>query len=135
VASIAMGLMTVSFAITVGCTFVTVRLYSVLPVSLHWLFAAVSLLAPILTNILLPEGIKVFEDSSQTLKCWKLKLVASVITVDKKYRSRKLRALRPCRIHVGLNSTWFFHLKKSTLSTFYNLSLYHTMNALISVPV
>jgi hypothetical protein len=42
VASIAMGLMTVSFAITVGCTFVTVRLYSVLPVSLHWLFAAVS---------------------------------------------------------------------------------------------
>jgi hypothetical protein len=117
----------------VGSSFVTVRYYFVLPFIMYCMFPFGSIFALVIPRIVFPEAIRIFEDGTEIIRSWNLKLAIPAGRY-RKFRQMKLKALRPCRIHVGLGEIRFFWVKRSTMTTFYSLCIYYSVNLLISVP-
>jgi hypothetical protein len=122
------GLLSAALILWISSIFVTLRFYSILPMTFYFVFPIAAILVPCFAHALLPEAVRIFEDGTKILARWKLKFTVH----DTKYRTRKVRAMWACRFHSGIRSVRFFHFQKSTVPNFYALCLYHTISFLIS---
>jgi hypothetical protein len=129
----AAGLMSGCFCLLILSNLVTIRFSSVVPMPFYLVFPALSFFLPLCMSLMVPKAIRVFEESNQILRKWKIKVPLSGGRVGIGYRVKCLRALRPCRLHVGLGNFRFFYLQHSTLRHFYGLCVFHTINVLLSV--
>jgi hypothetical protein len=124
----ATGLLSAALILWISSIFITLRFYSILPMTFYFVFPIAAIMIPCSVHVLLPEAVRIFEDGTKILARWKLKFTVH----DTKYRTRKVRAMWACRVYSGIGSVRFFHLQKSTVPNFYAFGLYHTISFLIS---
>jgi hypothetical protein len=129
----ATGLLSGTFCLLILSNLVTIRLSSVVPMPFFMVFPTLSLVVPITNCLMIPQAVRVFEDGSLILKEWKVMLPLLGPGVARAYRVKRLRALKPCRLHAGLGIVKFFYFKRSTFLSYCGLSLYYTVNVLLSV--
>jgi hypothetical protein len=127
------GLLSGSFCLLILSNLVTIRLSSVVPMPFFMVFPTLSLVVPLAHCLMFPQAVRVFEDGSLILMQWKFLLPLLGPGVARAYRVKRLRALKPCRLHAGLGIAKFFYYKRSTFLNFCGLCLYYTVNALLSV--
>jgi hypothetical protein len=124
----ATGLLSAALILWISSIFITLRFYSILPMTFYFVFPIAAIVVPCSVHVLLPEAVRIFEDGTRILARWKLKFTVH----DTKYRTRKVRAMWACRVYSGIGSVRFFHLQKSTVPNFYAFGLYHTISFLVS---
>jgi hypothetical protein len=122
------ALLSAALILWISSIFITLRFYSILPMTFYFVFPIAAIVIPCAVHALLPEAVRIFEDGTKILARWKLKFTVH----DTKYRTRKVKAMWVCRVYSGIGSVRFFHFQKSTAPNFYALCLYHTISFLIS---
>jgi hypothetical protein len=98
-------LMITGFFLWVGCSFIAVRMYSTFPIGIYALVIGLLIIVQVVTHVMFPQAIQIFEDGKEVLEIWKLKL-ASNRGFGIKLRSRKLKAT-PIAC---LCFTWILHI-------------------------
>ncbi|OXA50978.1 hypothetical protein Fcan01_14380 [Folsomia candida] len=113
--------------------FLTLRLYSKLPLLFHLTTTVFAVVIPILVNLTLPPIVMSHEETRKLLKMRYLRY--------RPYRKqnpvlfRVIRAMRPLAFHAGLFDHRFFKLQRSTMFTFYKVYVDYTIVALLYIPV
>jgi hypothetical protein len=133
----AFAIMSVGLALEVASVFIIIRVRVLVQLSLptYVCIIILTVIIPLICEAMLPEGIRVAEDTKNMLRNWNLKFSFSLLSRDRKYYIKKLRSLRPCTIYAGgLGNVHFYPLVKSTKATYYSLTTYYVINTLISVP-
>jgi hypothetical protein len=129
----AVAIMSFGLGMEIASVFIIIRLQS----QMLWpIYVGIGILAvniPLLADAELPEAIRVFENTEEILRNWKLQMTFGV-RGDRRYYSKKIASLRPCSMYAGLGDVMFFPLRKSTKVTYYGLMVNYVVNALISVP-
>ncbi|OXA47694.1 hypothetical protein Fcan01_17752 [Folsomia candida] len=125
-AAILMGL---GLLLSVVFNFVTIKLYSVIPMPLYLYFPSVSVLIPVIIEALLPFGISLNVKAVQLRNKWDRQLERCG---DRKYVRRILRAIKPFCINCGVAGYNVLKLVKGTKVWFYEQLLNYTISALLT---
>jgi hypothetical protein len=126
-------LMIAGFIVSVVCTFIAFRLYSAFPLLFYVFDIAALVIIPAATNIIITQGMQVFENGTEILALWKMK-PSSRKGYMCKLRTKMLRSIRPFRIQVTLGEYRLYYFKRSTLSSFSYLCVTNAVNALLMIP-
>jgi len=133
VTSMALGILLAGLVLEIMTVFVLIRMsylfYLALPVYLGCFIGAIGI--PIAAHIELPEGVKVYGNTLETIRIWKL---AMAVVLQRRYYQRLLHALQPCSFYAGIAHTKLFPIRKSTTTTYYSSVIYYVITVLISVP-
>lgn len=118
--------------ISVVFNFVTLKMYRFVPMPLYLFFPMVSILIPVIIWTLLPQGINIYEASVMIRSRWER---LAIISLDKKYLTRRIQAVKSLQLYAGLAGFNFFRLQKSTKSTLFWYIASYTVTALLSIKV
>ncbi|OXA50977.1 hypothetical protein Fcan01_14383 [Folsomia candida] len=119
--------------IGIAINFLTLRLYSKLPLILHLTTTVFAVVIPILVNLTLPPVVMTHEETRKLLKM--RYLWYRPFRRQSPVLFRVIRAMRPLAFHAGLFDHRFFKLQRSTLFTFYKVYVDYTIVALLYIPV
>lgn len=115
----------------VTVNFVSMKLYSVLPLFLYFFFFVLAIVCPVIVSQTLPYATNCHDHSKKLLWSWK---ISTVTGTNKKYLLRKIASLQPVRLCASIAGFNLFVVQNSTKSTYYNVIILYTINAVISVP-
>jgi hypothetical protein len=127
-------MMSAGLGLEVASVFIIIRLQVLIQLSWPTYFSMIILavIIPLICEAMLPESIRVEEDTKILLRNWNLKFI--LLSRDRKYCIKKLRSLRPCTIYAGFGNAHLYPLVKSTKATYYSLIIYYVTNTLLSIP-
>lgn len=123
------GTVLMGFLTTTAFNYVSLRLHHVIPMPMYLWFPSVSIMLPVVINVLLLMMINVYEGSVKVQNGW---LREARNSRDLKYLTKRLEGVRPLRIFVGVGGINFYFFKQSTKVTFYSAIIDCTINALLS---
>jgi len=131
--SMALGILLAGLVLEILTVFVLVRMSFLLVLAppLYVVCFIGAVVIPIIAHVQLPDGVKVYVNTLETLRIWKLALA---MVLQRRYYRRVLQSLRPCSIYAGFAHTKLFPLRESTTTTYYSTVIYYVITVLISVP-
>lgn len=125
-----LALMTVGLLVFIFSNFATVRFFGVVPFVVFVFFPSVSFLVALIVNFTLPLTHKQYEDSIELLR----RSAGALSPMGRgKYLRRKIRAVRPHRLSVGVNGSNMFCLNRETKVEYFQNAIYYTITLLLSV--
>lgn len=130
-ANIAAILMGSAIILSVLFNFMSIKLYSVIPMPLYLFFPSVAVLIPVIADTLMPLSIRVNEKAQNLKEKWSRNFVHSA---GRKYLRRKLMGINPLHILCGIGGFNFLKLIKSTKAWFYAQILNYSISALLTEP-
>lgn len=121
-------------SLLIACGFILIKMNQFLP-TLIWLAALLVACSIILVIIVLlhPAALlcdksgRIITDGKDILKC-------RLTLLERKYQRAKLKSCYPIVINVGVPGFNFYSIRTSTNLTFSSFIVYHTINAIISIP-
>ncbi|OXA38386.1 hypothetical protein Fcan01_26808 [Folsomia candida] len=125
-------LMGVGLMLEVVVNFATLKMTHVIPMPLYLVCPSLAVLIPAIIHLLLPMAVDIHGKTGQVIKKWKRH---AVISLDKKYLTRRLRSTRPLRFSAGLFGFNFYNIVRNTKATYYGAIIYYSITALLSVKV
>jgi len=125
-----LSFLSAAFFATAAFNYATIKLYSILPGYIYWVCPLFSIAIPLILGSALPQAIQLHEETADAIEKWK---VHSLSYPNFKYHLRRVKALRPLAIHLGIMDYRFFKLKASTRGTFYYATLDWTINFCMGV--
>ncbi|OXA54403.1 hypothetical protein Fcan01_10283 [Folsomia candida] len=122
--------MFLAIVMSVLVNFVTLKMYETVPLPFFAFFPTASVLVVVLIGVMFPMLVDVYENCGEMYARWKYLVGRSV---DKKYLTRRLRAIRVLRFYGGINGYNIYICQRSTKLTYYGVILSYTVSALLSV--
>jgi hypothetical protein len=127
--------MSTGLGLEVATVFTIIRLQGLIQISwpVYCGCVIMAVVVPVLADIHLPEAIRIFVNTEDILRKWKIQMTLAV-RGDKRYYFKKISSLRPCSLCAGVGNVMFYPLRKSTKTTYYGLMIHYVITTLISVP-
>lgn len=112
----------------------SIKLMSVVPFWLYVMFPSVAVIIVLVISVMLPQAQRVNDMSTSILERWNMKVMQEPDAMKRRYLRRKLKALTPSGLQVGIHEVRFFTIKRSTKAAFYVRILDNTINLSLAIP-
>jgi hypothetical protein len=126
--------MCASFSVGVVCNFVTLKLYSVIPLPFYFFFPSISAIIIVLCPMMIPMVVDIYENANKLHVKW-ARGAHHCSVGEMKYLTRKLKSMRVVGIYGGMYRYNFYLMNNSTKASFFFEMVNSTINALLSIPV
>lgn len=117
--------------------FVTLKLHVVVPMPLYLYFPTVSILLPVMLEVILPPAIRINTESMVLIHTLKSVQDPYAKQVRNRYFSRRVESMKSCTIEGGAFGYRLFNIVRETKSECYYIIVDqdHTITALLAVDV
>jgi hypothetical protein len=131
------GISSICLLLTVTSTFASIRLIGVIPMPIYLCAPAAALICPTIALCVIFPVVSVHEGSTQSLHRFLQKMGSkkySRETAIRKYYLKKLHSTSAMCFYGGFEDARFLRFKRSTKKAYLEMTLYFTMNFMLSVP-
>ncbi|OXA49359.1 hypothetical protein Fcan01_15641 [Folsomia candida] len=125
-------LMGVGLMLEVVVNFITLKMIHIIPMPLYLVCPSLAILIPAIIHLLLPMAVDIHGKTGKVIEKWRRH---AVISLDKKYLTRRLRSTKPLKFSAGLFGFNFYPIVRNTKATYYGAIIYYSTTALLSVKV
>jgi hypothetical protein len=112
-----------------------VRLFTYIPFVAYVFIAVLLVTTTGFAMKLITFSINIHERSKDVTQAWKTAAAAAGLKLNnRKFNMKKMKSLQPWKSYCGLVGYFFFYFKQSTLFTYNDAVINHTITALLSIP-
>lgn len=112
----------------------SIKLWNILPFWLYFYFPSVSGIIVLIISILLPQAQVINDYSVMVLHKWNVEIMMEPDIKERNILRKKLKSLKPKKLHVGIHEVRFFSIDRSTKAEFYVRILDNTINLSLAIP-
>jgi len=125
-------LLTLILILSVGFNFASLKFYPLVPVPFYLYIVTVSLMIPVILQLILLPAAKIHEKSSSLLKGWQFLALRNGKLSH--YNYKRFKACKPLSFDVTIGEAYFLGIRRSTRNDYYYTISNNTINLLVSVP-